>query len=48
MTIVELNPAVEGLYGKLRKEDDFVFRRTRKGKRSKTVLRKAPDMSKVE
>lgn len=48
MTIVELNPAIEGLSGKLKKDDDLVFRRTRrKGKRGKTVLSKTPDMSKV-
>jgi len=48
MAKVKLNPAIEGLAGSLKKEDDLVFRRTRKGKGGKTILMKRPDMSNVE
>jgi hypothetical protein len=48
MTKVKLNPAIEGFYGSLKKDDELVFRRTRKGRGGRTILMKKPDMSKVE
>jgi hypothetical protein len=48
MPKVDLTPTIEGLSGSLRKDDEFTFRRTRKGKRGRTIMIKKADMSNVE
>jgi hypothetical protein len=48
MSKVKLNPAIEGLSGSLKKDDELTFRRTRKGRGGRTILIKKADMSNVE
>ena len=48
MTKVKLQSAIAGLSGSLRKDDEYTFRRTRKGRKGRTILIKKADMSKVK
>ena len=48
MPKVDFHGPIKSFSGSLDKEDQYTFRRTRKGKGGRTILIKKPDMSKVQ
>ncbi len=48
MAKVHLHSPIEALSGSLNKDDKFTYRRTRRGRRCRTIMIKKADMSHVE